>query len=76
VAPLATAEAHRSRGCGRARPPRHREGLREVGDVVNTVVGIAIAQRRQRTTVHGGMARRWCNYTQASNRVEPRIEKG
>jgi hypothetical protein len=46
------------------------------GDMVNMVMGIATTQRHQRTTVRSGAARLRRNYIPASNRAQPRIEKG
>jgi hypothetical protein len=72
-----TVEAHRRRGCERAGAPgapgRAQGGS---GDMANMVMGIATAQMRQRTTVHGEAARRRCNYTPASNCAQLRTEKG
>jgi hypothetical protein len=46
------------------------------GDVPNTVMGITTALRHRRTTVRGGAARWWLNYSPVSNRAQSRTEKG
>jgi hypothetical protein len=46
------------------------------GDAANTIVGTTLAQEHRRVAVHGGLARRRCNSTPASDYADTGAGKG